>query len=86
MTKYRIIDDYTRTLHEGEYDCVHTSLHGREEGLQILWVTHTLDETTIAVQNATVLAADEGSLWIGPGPYLTADAKVVWKKKPEQPL
>lgn len=86
MAKYRIIDDYTRTLHEGEYDCVHTSAQGREEGLQILWVAHTPDETTIAVQNATALAADNNTLWIGSGPYLTSDAKVVWEKEAEQPI
>lgn len=86
MTKYRIIDNYTRTLHEGEYNCVHTSAQGREEGPQILWVTHNLDETVIAVQNATTLAVDGDTLWIGTGPYLTKDAKVVWKKAVEQPL
>lgn len=81
MTKYRIIDTDTTLLHKGRYSAVHTSFNGRKDGVQILWVAHLFDETTIAVENADVIAVDGTDLWIGKAPYCTTETKVVWQGK-----
>lgn len=81
MTKYRIIDLDTTLLHKGSYNAVHTTFNGRKDGVQIRWVTHLCDETTIAVENADAIAVDCHDLWIGKAPYYTEEAKVVWTRE-----